>query len=43
MQVDFSKCVPEAQDFAGWLDKQGSVRKNWKRRYFVLGGGVLKV
>jgi len=26
----------------GWLDKQGGVRKSWKRRYFVLDGKKLK-
>jgi hypothetical protein len=43
MQVDFCKCVPDAQDFAGWLEKKGSVRKNWKKRYFILSNGLLKV
>jgi hypothetical protein len=26
----------------GWLDKQGGVRKSWKRRFFVLDGKRLK-
>lgn len=26
---------------AGWLKKQGGVLKNWKKRYFVLSGGLL--
>jgi hypothetical protein len=26
----------------GWLRKQGHVRKNWKRRFFVLSYGVLR-
>ncbi|KAF0723352.1 hypothetical protein Ae201684_017694 [Aphanomyces euteiches] len=27
---------------SGWLNKQGHVRKNWKRRFFVLDGSVLQ-
>eukprot|EP00048_Salpingoeca_helianthica_P002336 m.56559 g.56559 ORF g.56559 m.56559 type:complete len:211 (-) comp12041_c0_seq1:20-652(-) len=26
----------------GWLFKKGAVRRNWKERYFVLGGGALR-
>jgi len=26
----------------GWLDKRGDLRKNWKRRHFVLKDNTLK-
>lgn len=42
MQVDFSLCTPEPQQFYGWLEKLGSLRGNWKSRYFLLSDGFLK-
>jgi hypothetical protein len=33
---------PKMPVIEGWLEKQGGVRKSWKRRYFALDGKNLK-
>lgn len=43
MQLEFVADLMALQPHSGWLEKRGSVRKNWKTRYFYLGNGSLKV
>ena len=45
---EVSKPVAEGTDVevtttyqAGWISKKGARRRNWERRYFVVGGGFL--
>ncbi len=43
MQLEFVADLMALQPHFGWLEKRGSVRKNWKTRYFHLSNGSLKV
>jgi len=42
MEVDFTHGLPAPAPYGGWLEKKGSLRKNWKLRYFYLADGILK-
>jgi hypothetical protein len=39
--VDFQRPLPFG-NISGWLEKKGAVNTAWKKRYFVLVGGILK-
>jgi hypothetical protein len=39
--VDFQKALPFG-NMSGWLEKKGAVNTAFKKRYFVLVGGILK-
>jgi hypothetical protein len=43
MQIDFGQDLGEPLSLTGFLDKKGSIRKNWKNRYFLLRKGSLSV
>lgn len=43
MQIDFGQDLIQPPTQTGFLDKQASIRKNWKTRYFVLSNGSMMV